>query len=106
MCLKKIIKDKKNLIMSTLKKASLSDIIITTGGVSVGKKDLIRSSLKDLGFREKFWKIDMKPGKPMLYGNLNNKPVFSLPGNPVSSYVCFLIFILPYIYKKLNIKKN
>ena len=103
---KEIIKDKKYLIMSALKKASLSDIIITTGGVSVGKKDLIRSSLKDLGFREKFWKIDMKPGKPMLYGMLNNKPVFSLPGNPVSSYVCFLIFILPYIYKKLNINKK
>ena len=74
---KEIVKDKKHLIMSALKKASLSDIIITTGGVSVGKKDLIRSSLKDLGFREKFWKIDMKPGKPMLYGMLNNKPVFS-----------------------------
>ena len=103
---KKIIKDKKHLIKSELKKSLQADLIITTGGVSVGKKDLIRSSLKDLGFKEKFWKISMKPGKPMLYGTLNNKPVFSLPGNPVSSYVCFLIFVLPYLYRKLNINKK
>ena len=48
----------------------------------------------------------MKPGKPLLFGNIKKTPIFSLPGNPVSSYVCFFIFILPYIYKLLNLKKH
>ena len=102
---KNIVGDNKNLIKNQLKKELKSDIIITTGGVSVGKKDLIRSSLNELGFKEKFWKIKMKPGKPLLFGNIKKTPIFSLPGNPVSSYVCFFIFILPYIYKLLNLKK-
>ena len=101
---KKIVKDNKFQIKDELIKASKSDIIITTGGVSVGKKDLIKSSLEELKFQEKFWKIKMKPGKPLLFGILNKKPIFSLPGNPVSSYVCFMIFIIPFLYKMLNLK--
>jgi len=101
---KKIVKDNKFQIKDELIKASKSDIIITTGGVSVGKKDLIKSSLEELKFQEKFWKIKMKPGKPLLFGILNKKPIFSLPGNPVSSYVCFIIFIIPYLYKMQNLK--
>lgn len=101
---KKIVKDNKFQIKDELIKASKSDIIITTGGVSVGKKDLIKSSLEELKFQEKFWKIKMKPGKPLLFGILNKKPIFSLPGNPVSSYVCFMIFIIPYLYKMHNLK--
>ncbi len=103
---KKIIKDKRNIIKDELKKATNSDVIITTGGVSVGNKDLIRSSLKELGHEEKFWKIMMKPGKPLLFSTLNGTPVFSLPGNPVSSYVCFYIFVVPFLYKLFNIKKK
>ena len=61
-------KDNKNIIKKELNKASKSDIIITTGGVSVGKKDLIRSCLIELGYKEKFWKIMMRPGKPFLFG--------------------------------------
>ncbi len=101
---KKIVKDNKFQIKDELIKASKSDIILTTGGVSVGKKDLIKSSLEELKFKEKFWKIKMKPGKPLLFGILNKKPIFSLPGNPVSSYVCFMIFIIPFLYKMLNQK--
>ena len=101
---KKIVKDNKFQIKDELIKASKSDIILTTGGVSVGKKDLIKSSLEELKFQEKFWKIKMKPGKPLLFGILNKKPIFSLPGNPVSSYVCFMIFIIPFLYKMLNQK--
>ena len=93
---KTIVKDEKNKIKKEIKKAIKSDIIITTGGVSVGKKDLIRSCLIELGYKEKFWKIMMRPGKPLLFGTFKNKPIFSLPGNPVSTYVCFLFFILPF----------
>jgi len=103
---KTIVKDNKNKIKKALREAIKSDIIITTGGVSVGKKDLIRSSLIELGFEEKFWKITMRPGKPLLFGILKSKPVFSLPGNPVSTYVCFLIFIFPFLIKILNLKNN
>ena len=103
---KKIVKDNKNIIKRELNKATKSDIIITTGGVSVGNKDLIRSSLLELGYEEKFWKIMMKPGKPLLFGVLNGTPVFSLPGNPVSSYVCFYIFVVPYLYKLFQMKKK
>lgn len=103
---KTIVKDNKNKIKKALKEATKSDIIITTGGVSVGKKDLIRSSLIELGYKEKFWKIKMRPGKPFLFGILKSKPVFSLPGNPVSTYVCFFIFIFPFLIKILKLKKN
>ena len=102
---KKIVKDNKEIIKKELLKASNSDVIITTGGVSVGKKDLIRSSLIELGFKERFWKILMMPGKPLLFGTLRGTPVFSLPGNPVSSYVCFHVFVISYLYKLLNLKK-
>ncbi|MEC8099772.1 MAG: molybdopterin molybdotransferase MoeA, partial [Pseudomonadota bacterium] len=101
---KTIIKDNKHEIKKELNKATKSDIIITTGGVSVGKKDLIRLCLIELGYKEKFWKIMMRPGKPLLFGSLKTTPVFSLPGNPVSTYVCFLIFILPFLIKLLKLK--
>ncbi len=103
---KTIVKDDKNKIKKELSKATKSDIIITTGGVSVGKKDLIRSSLIELGYKEKFWKITMRPGKPLLFGILKSKPVFSLPGNPVSTYVCFFIFIFPFLIRVLKLKNN
>lgn len=103
---KTIVKDDKNKIKKKLSEATKSDIIITTGGVSVGKKDLIRSSLTELGYEEKFWKIAMRPGKPLLFGILKSKPVFSLPGNPVSTYICFFIFIFPFLIKILKLKNN
>ena len=101
---KTIVKDDKRQIKKELIKAAKSDIIITTGGVSVGKKDLIRPCLKELGYKEKFWKIMMRPGKPFLFGSLKTKPIFSLPGNPISTYVCFLIFIFPFLIKLMKLK--
>ena len=102
---KTIVKDDKRQIKKELNKAAKSDIIITTGGVSVGKKDLIRPCLKELGYKEKFWKIMMRPGKPFLFGSLKTKPIFSLPGNPISTYVCFVIFIFPFLIKLMKLKK-
>jgi|TARA_B110000503_G_scaffold91114_1_gene137627 molybdopterin molybdotransferase len=71
-----------------------SDLIVTTGGVSIGKYDLIQKSL--LNFTKnsnEFWKIAMRPGKPLLFSKINNTPLLGLPGNPVSSGVCALIFL-------------
>ncbi len=75
--------------------ASAADLLVTTGGASVGKHDLIRSALGDIGLELDFWRIAMRPGKPLLFGRLGETPVLGLPGNPVSSMVCALIFLAP-----------
>jgi molybdopterin molybdotransferase len=75
--------------------AAGADLIVTTGGASVGKHDLIRSALGDIGLELDFWRIAMRPGKPLLFGRLGETPMLGLPGNPVSSMVCALIFLAP-----------
>ena len=74
------------------------DLIMTTGGVSVGEEDHVRPAVESLG-ELKLWKIRMKPGKPLAYGRINKTPFIGLPGNPVSSFVTYCIFALPYIKK-------
>jgi len=74
-----------------------ADILITTGGASVGDHDLVKRSLEAEGVIIAFWKIAMRPGKPMMHGRLGAMRVIGLPGNPVSSYVCSLLFLVPLI---------
>jgi molybdopterin molybdotransferase len=74
-----------------------ADILITTGGASVGEHDLVKSSLEAEGVTMAFWKIAMRPGKPMMHGRLGAMRVIGLPGNPVSSYVCAFLFLVPLI---------
>nr|WP_228747536.1 gephyrin-like molybdotransferase Glp [Bradyrhizobium sp. BR 10289] len=74
-----------------------ADILITTGGASVGDHDLVQQALKDEGIAMAFWKIAMRPGKPMMNGRLGAMRVIGLPGNPVSSYVCAFLFMVPLI---------
>lgn len=74
-----------------------ADILITTGGASVGDHDLVQQALKDEGIAMAFWKIAMRPGKPMMHGRLGAMRVIGLPGNPVSSYVCAFLFMVPLI---------
>ena len=102
----KIIKDDERLIKKYIKSLKKPDIIITTGGVSVGKKDLVKSTLNKLGMKQKFWKVSIKPGKPVLYGKINNVHIFGLPGNPVSTYVCYLLFVLETISRMKGQKNN
>ncbi len=71
------------------------DLLVTTGGASVGDHDLVISSLQARGMTLDFWQIAMRPGKPLLYGQLQGTPVIGLPGNPVSAMVCAILFILP-----------
>ena len=73
------------------------DILVTTGGASVGDHDLVQQALKDEGVAMTFWKIAMRPGKPMMHGRLAAMRVIGLPGNPVSSYVCAFLFMVPLI---------
>ncbi|MEQ8369651.1 MAG: molybdopterin molybdotransferase MoeA [Alphaproteobacteria bacterium] len=73
------------------------DLLVTSGGASVGKHDLIRSTLGQEGMTLDFWQIAMRPGKPLLFGRLGDLPVLGLPGNPVSTLVCAQVFLAPAI---------
>jgi molybdopterin molybdotransferase len=74
-----------------------ADILVTTGGASVGDHDLVKQSLEAEGVAMAFWRIAMRPGKPMMHGRLGAMRVIGLPGNPVSSYVCGFLFLVPLI---------
>ena len=90
-----IIPDDKKLIEETFKHAAkISDAIITTGGVSVGKADYMKDILKKLG-KVLFWKLSIKPGRPMAYGAFEKTPYFGLPGNPVAAMITFYQLVQP-----------
>jgi len=72
-----------------------ADVLVTSGGVSVGPHDLVRPIEAELGVEEVFWRVAVKPGKPLSFGVRNATLVFGLPGNPVSSLVCFEVFVRP-----------
>jgi molybdopterin molybdotransferase len=75
------------------------DAVITVGGVSVGEYDLVKDVLAELGCEQRFWQIAMRPGKPFVFGARGEKPVFGLPGNPVSAAVTFLVLVRPALLK-------
>lgn len=74
-----------------------TDILVTLGGASVGDHDLIQDALGDIGFELGFWRIAMRPGKPLIFGHVGPMKVLGLPGNPVSSIVCSLLFLRPLL---------
>ena len=74
-----------------------ADLLVTTGGASVGVYDLVQPGLKARGLALDFWKIAMRPGKPLMFGRLESLPLLGLPGNPVSAYVCAVLFLGPAI---------
>ncbi|SEQ46645.1 molybdopterin molybdochelatase [Devosia sp. YR412] len=82
--------------------ASAPDIVITTGGASVGDHDIVQDILLDLGVTLDFWKINMRPGKPLMFGTRGRTLVFGLPGNPVSAMVTAMVFIRPALRKWLG----
>ena len=75
------------------------DILITTGGVSVGDRDCVKEAIVALGGKIKFWKVHMKPGKPIAFAILEGKPVFALPGNPAAAMISFEVFVRPALLK-------
>ena len=82
-----------------LREGLSADLVVTSGGVSVGDFDLVKGILGGLGSEMHFWRVRMKPGKPMAFGTLQGKPVFGLPGNPVSTMVSFELFVRPSLLK-------
>lgn len=99
---KGIAKDNTEEIEKKIKSGLSCDLIVTSGGVSMGDYDLIRDVLGKMGAEIKFWKVAMRPGKPVLFGVLEGKPVFGLPGNPVSSMIGFEMFVRPAILRMLG----
>ena len=78
------------------------DVVISSGGISVGKYDYVRDAMEQNGVEEVFYKINQKPGKPMFFGVRNEKLVFALPGNPASLLVCFYEYVLPSLRKLMG----
>ena len=74
-----------------------ADVLVTLGGASVGDHDLLRPALAGEGMTPGFWRIAMRPGKPLIFGRLDEAFVLGLPGNPVSSYICALLFLVPLL---------
>ena len=107
--------DERDLIRQRLEEASQYDVILVSGGVSVGEHDLVKRVLRDLGMETLLWRVNLKPGKPLLVGRLpaclrqagwlagwRGTVVFGLPGNPISCVVCFLEFISPFLRKTMG----
>jgi molybdopterin molybdotransferase len=101
-----IAKDNSPSISKKLRDIKKYNILITTGGASVGKHDLIKEVLIKLGMKLIFWKVAMRPGKPLIFGKLKNTLILGFPGNPVSTYVSAIIFLKPLINSYYKIKIN
>jgi molybdopterin molybdotransferase len=84
--------------------AQQADVVITSGGVSVGEADYVKAAVEKLG-RVEMWKVAMKPGKPLVYGRVNDAHFIGLPGNPVSAFVTFCLFVRPFLLKRMGAGK-
>jgi molybdenum cofactor synthesis domain-containing protein len=95
--------DDAQVLRNTLKEAlETADVVVTSGGVSVGEKDLVKGTMLELGVEQVFWGVKFKPGKPLFFGVRDGASVFGLPGNPVSAMVCFELFVRPALAKMMG----
>jgi molybdopterin molybdotransferase len=92
-----IARDTREDLLAHVSKAAGADVLVTSGGASVGDHDLVAPVLESKGMAIAFWKIALRPGKPLMFGRLGASRVLGLPGNPVSSFVCARIFLVPLV---------
>ncbi|HPB69649.1 MAG: molybdopterin molybdotransferase MoeA [Syntrophales bacterium] len=97
-----IARDTREDLIAKFNAALRADIILSSGGVSVGDYDLVKEIMKEVGNRMQFWQVAMRPGKPLAFGTLGGVPLFGLPGNPVSSMVSFEQFVRPALLKMMG----
>jgi molybdopterin molybdotransferase len=97
-----IARDRSSSLRAKLARAKGADILVLSGGVSVGLYDLVRDELRTAGVESVFWQVRIKPGKPVFFGRRKNQLVFGLPGNPASAMVTFLLFVQPVIERLLG----
>ncbi|MBI4437081.1 MAG: molybdopterin molybdotransferase MoeA [Candidatus Omnitrophica bacterium] len=96
------VQDDPERLKTLIQKSATSDLLLISGGVSVGKYDYVKEVLQELGMKTFFWRVAIKPGQPILFGRLNHRWVFGLPGNPISCVVCFLLFVKPAIQRMMG----
>ena len=96
------VRDDMAALAAALAEAESADIVITSGGASVGDHDLIKPALADWGAQTAFWKVAIKPGKPLLVATRGAQVILGLPGNPVSSFVTAFLFALPLVRAALG----
>lgn len=101
-CLLGIARDSRDSLMEKLADSKDADVLITTAGISMGDLDLVGDVLEEFGVKRLFWKINIKPGRPTAFGVKQEQPVFSLPGNPVSSMVTFEMLVRPALLKMMG----
>jgi len=94
--------DERESLLEAVKRGTKNQILIISGGVSVGEHDLVKDALRGLGAQIDIWRVAIKPGKPFLFGKIGECAVFGLPGNPVSAFVTFLQFVRPAILKMMG----
>ena len=92
-------------IRAALHEAVRHDVVLSTGGVSVGDFDFVKAAMDELGIRRLFWQVAQKPGKPLTFGLLRERPYFGLPGNPVSALVCFYLYVRPALARMTGHEK-
>jgi molybdopterin molybdotransferase len=98
--------DEPDATRRALEHALRSDVVVSSGGVSHGAYDFVKDALDDLGAETRFWQVAMKPGKPVVFSQIGSRPVFGLPGNPVSCIVGFLLFVRPALRKLMGQLSN
>ena len=100
-----IARDTLGEIRAALAEAVRHDVVLSTGGVSVGDFDFVKQAMDELHMHRLFWQVAQRPGKPLTFGLLRERPYFGLPGNPVSALVCFYLYVLPALRKMTGYKK-
>lgn len=100
-----IARDNANSHRQMLSEGLNADVLITSAGVSVGDRDLVRNVLAELGVEQIFWRVDVKPGQALAFGMKNTTPVFALPGNPVSAMLTFEEFVAPALLRMMGHKR-
>jgi molybdopterin molybdotransferase len=100
-----IARDTLEEIRAALSEAVRHDVVLSTGGVSVGDFDFVKAAMDELGIRRLFWQVAQRPGKPLTFGLLRERPYFGLPGNPVSALVCFYLYVRPALGRMMGQEK-
>jgi molybdopterin molybdotransferase len=101
-----VIRDDLKATRAAVTRALKADIAVSTGGASVGDHDFVQEALKLSGVKIDFWKIAMRPGKPFMYGTKGARQFLGLPGNPVSAFVCAMLFLKPLLSEMLGLKEG